>query len=350
MRVSEEARRLPDELSTVASSWCSEGHHEMARYLTRARDALLDAYAELDRYEKAEDEADVAEAEASLKRGRLEGTTLWKEVKAKLGLDRQQPMGTSRKKICLCGSTRFKAAWFEWNARLTLEEGAVVLSICHWTYGARVDPTAEQKELLDDIHKAKIDCSDEVFVLDVDGYFGDSTRSEIEHAEKTGKKIRYLNTEHPGWSENDCKYWGLAPAKPPLPEEVRELVEEAKKARDDLIDPELGPSPEAELYGSLADALERAEADNAAWGGSANDAAYAIEAEDSRKAFDILMKVLSRPHPGDGLREEIAALKARLAKAEAVIRFAKQLGLAPMLWSSIEAYESAYGPLREEEG
>ena len=48
------------------------------------------------------------------------------------------------------------------------------------------------KEMLDDMHKRKIDMADEIFVINVGGYIGDSTRSEIEYAKKQGKKISYL--------------------------------------------------------------------------------------------------------------------------------------------------------------
>ena len=48
------------------------------------------------------------------------------------------------------------------------------------------------KAMLDDMHKAKIDMSDEIFVINVDGYIGDSTRSEIEYAKRTGKAVRFL--------------------------------------------------------------------------------------------------------------------------------------------------------------
>jgi hypothetical protein len=52
------------------------------------------------------------------------------------------------------------------------------------------------KEMLDDMHKRKIDMADEVYVINVGGYIGDSTRSEIEYARKTGKKVRYLECPH----------------------------------------------------------------------------------------------------------------------------------------------------------
>lgn len=50
----------------------------------------------------------------------------------------------------------------------------------------------ETKKMLDDMHKRKIDMSDEIFVINVGGYIGKSTQSEIEYAKQTGKKINYL--------------------------------------------------------------------------------------------------------------------------------------------------------------
>jgi hypothetical protein len=48
------------------------------------------------------------------------------------------------------------------------------------------------KDRLDCLHRRKIDLADEVFVLNVKGRIGDSTKREIEYAKKTGKPIRYL--------------------------------------------------------------------------------------------------------------------------------------------------------------
>jgi hypothetical protein len=48
------------------------------------------------------------------------------------------------------------------------------------------------KEMLDDMHKRKIDMADEIFVINVGGYIGSSTRSEIEYAKATGKSVEYL--------------------------------------------------------------------------------------------------------------------------------------------------------------
>lgn len=51
---------------------------------------------------------------------------------------------------------------------------------------------SKTKEMLDDMHKRKIAMADEIFVINVDGYIGESTRSETEYAKAHGKKIRYL--------------------------------------------------------------------------------------------------------------------------------------------------------------
>lgn len=52
------------------------------------------------------------------------------------------------------------------------------------------------KEMLDDMHKRKIDMADEIFVINVGGYIGDyigdSTKSEIKYAKEHGKTVRYL--------------------------------------------------------------------------------------------------------------------------------------------------------------
>lgn len=48
------------------------------------------------------------------------------------------------------------------------------------------------KTMLDELHKRKIDLSDEILVLNVGGYIGESTRSEINYAEAHGKPVKYL--------------------------------------------------------------------------------------------------------------------------------------------------------------
>ncbi len=102
--------------------------------------------------------------------------------------------------VCMCGSTRFKQAWIAENARLT-GEGNIVLAVGLWGHHERVFPDAATKAKLDDLHKRKIDLCDWVWVLDVGGYIGDSTRSEIAYAEKLSRPVRYLSKEFPGYVE-----------------------------------------------------------------------------------------------------------------------------------------------------
>ena len=96
------------------------------------------------------------------------------------------------KVITLCGSTKFRDVFEAEQKRLVLE-GNIVLTINNLRAdGKDVVWTDELKIMLDDMHKRKIDMSDEIFVINKNGYIGESTRSEIEYAKKTGKKVNYL--------------------------------------------------------------------------------------------------------------------------------------------------------------
>ena len=96
------------------------------------------------------------------------------------------------KVITLCGSTRFKDAFMETQKRLTLE-GNIVISVGLFGHSGDDEVWTEvAKEMLDDMHKRKIDMADEIFVINVGGYIGSSTRSEIEYATDIGKKIVFL--------------------------------------------------------------------------------------------------------------------------------------------------------------
>ncbi|MBE4909906.1 hypothetical protein IMZ08_17870 [Bacillus luteolus] len=96
------------------------------------------------------------------------------------------------KTITLCGSTRFKEQFEQANAYLTLK-GNVVISLGFFEKSVGVVITDEQAELFAKIHLKKIDMSDEIFVIDVDGYIGESTRSEIDYAMKKGKSVNYFS-------------------------------------------------------------------------------------------------------------------------------------------------------------
>ena len=96
--------------------------------------------------------------------------------------------------ITLCGSTRFKEQFLEAQKRLTLA-GNIVISVGLFGHSGDDEVwTKGTKDMLDDMHKRKIDMADSIFVINVGGYIGQSTRSEIEYAKSKGKSVNYLET------------------------------------------------------------------------------------------------------------------------------------------------------------
>lgn len=96
------------------------------------------------------------------------------------------------KVITLCGSTKFKDQFEQANSFLTLQ-GNIVISLAFFEQSEGFEITQLHAKLLGNIHFRKIDISDEIFVINVDGYIGNSTRKEIEYAEMKGKAIRYYS-------------------------------------------------------------------------------------------------------------------------------------------------------------
>ena len=103
------------------------------------------------------------------------------------------------KVITLCGSTRFKEEFIKAQKDLTLK-GNIVISVglfghsgdCEVLENMDEGRLTKTKEMLDDMHKRKIDMADEVFIINVGGYIGESTKSEIMYAKEKGKNISYL--------------------------------------------------------------------------------------------------------------------------------------------------------------
>ena len=96
------------------------------------------------------------------------------------------------KVITLCGSTRFKDEFIETQKRLSLQ-GNIVISV--GLFGHSGDKEVWQdgvKEMLDDMHKRKIDMADSIYVINVGGYIGSSTRSEIEYAIAHGLSLIHI--------------------------------------------------------------------------------------------------------------------------------------------------------------
>jgi hypothetical protein len=93
--------------------------------------------------------------------------------------------------VCLCGSTRFPDAFLSAQRTETLA-GKIVISVGLFGHQEAMDMGGPVKAMLDELHKRKIDLSDEVLILNVGGYVGSSTASELEYARRAGKVVRFL--------------------------------------------------------------------------------------------------------------------------------------------------------------
>ena len=118
--------------------------------------------------------------------------------------------------VCLCGSTRFYEAFQQVNYERTMA-GDIVLSVGFYPHskagdghGEGVGHDSAEKVKLDELHKRKIDLADEILVLNVGGYIGESTRSEIAYALDHGKPVRWL--EDP--SDELCREFGVLTTPP----------------------------------------------------------------------------------------------------------------------------------------
>jgi len=93
--------------------------------------------------------------------------------------------------ITLCGSIKFKTQFLRVQEELILA-GNIVFTPNFLNNLSKNEMNLETKRMLDVMHKQKIDMCDEIYVINVGGYIGESTKSEIEYAKIKGKKIFYL--------------------------------------------------------------------------------------------------------------------------------------------------------------
>jgi hypothetical protein len=103
------------------------------------------------------------------------------------------------KVVTLCGSSRFKE---EYEAAMKAETLAGRIAIGMGMFGHKdgLDMDGPVKAMLDELHLRKIDLADEVPVVNVGGYVGESTSNEIQYARQTGKLVRFLEGEKAGQS------------------------------------------------------------------------------------------------------------------------------------------------------
>ena len=79
-----------------------------------------------------------------------------------------------------------------WEIRI--EKGYAVIQCVYNVDGQKYEGV--DASILDKIHRKKIDISDAIYVVNIDGYIGNSTKNEIEYAKNNGKEVIY--------HENNC--------------------------------------------------------------------------------------------------------------------------------------------------
>lgn len=99
------------------------------------------------------------------------------------------------KVVTLCGSTKFKNEFIKVQQDLTLK-GYIVLSLNIFTHSDDKELTNEDILMLSKMHMEKINISDEIFVIDVDGYIGTATRNEISYAIQRNIPIKYYSKSY----------------------------------------------------------------------------------------------------------------------------------------------------------
>lgn len=115
--------------------------------------------------------------------------------------------------VCLCGSTRFSDAFQAANLSETLA-GNIILTIgCDMKSDAALGLPQDTKAKLDELHLRKIDLADEVLILNVEGYIGESTRRELNYARERGKAVRFLEPFLP--DKREPRQWTVTS---PVPE------------------------------------------------------------------------------------------------------------------------------------
>jgi len=93
------------------------------------------------------------------------------------------------KVITICGSMRYSKEMMKIAEELELKHGYAVIQCVYNIDGQRHEGV--DISILDKIHRKKIDISDAIYVVNIDGYIGNSTRNEIEYAKNNGKEVIY---------------------------------------------------------------------------------------------------------------------------------------------------------------
>ena len=97
------------------------------------------------------------------------------------------------KVVTLCGSMRFQNEMMEIAEKLA-REGECVLTPVYMVMKDCEISEKEVKRLKLEQFK-RIELANEIFVVNVDEYVGESTMAEIEFAERNGKRVRWMESK-----------------------------------------------------------------------------------------------------------------------------------------------------------
>ena len=93
--------------------------------------------------------------------------------------------------VTICGSFKFQKEMLEIVEKLSLEGYCILHPI--YSVNTKLVLTEEQIEVLKEGHLKRIEISDAIFVCNIDGYVGESTKKEIEYSKKLNKEIMYYD-------------------------------------------------------------------------------------------------------------------------------------------------------------
>lgn len=93
--------------------------------------------------------------------------------------------------ITVCGSLRFYKEMMKITEKMELQGNCMLVPIYNPARPNKDDFTKENALMLDKMHKERIKLADAILVVNVDGYIGNSTKSEIEFAKSLNKEILY---------------------------------------------------------------------------------------------------------------------------------------------------------------
>ena len=92
--------------------------------------------------------------------------------------------------VTICGSFKFKEEMLRLSAELEIKNNYVILQPVYGCNDATY--TAEEMEIMGNLHMKRIEISDAIYVVNVGGYIGSSTKKEIEYAISLNKEVYFL--------------------------------------------------------------------------------------------------------------------------------------------------------------